>query len=224
MQVLMISYPFPPWGGNTKRAVHQANHLADQGHEVHVLAVNPSRYHPLYDPALISMICPKVCVHRSYAGSLHHLRYRYPRLFTAGNSEWPDPLVSKIRSLYASLLKHVVFPLTMLEWLLWGLAYAYGLCRRHKFDLVYSHGDPYVSNFVGLFVKKCFGLPWVMYIGDPRYFSSFSVNKSLLRMAEVKCLKAADRIIVNCEETRQGYFNHFPFLEVQPICDYHGWV
>jgi 2-polyprenyl-3-methyl-5-hydroxy-6-metoxy-1,4-benzoquinol methylase len=49
-----------------------------------------------------------------------------------------------------------------------------------------------------------------MYIGDPRYFGTYSQGKWFLKYLEARCLRCSDGVIVNCEETLDGYLKHFP--------------
>lgn len=200
MRALLISYPFPPWGGNTKRIVFQANYLTQHGHEVHVLAVRPSNRLQNYDESLIETVEPNVIVHRVFAGCLHHMRYRF---------SWSSDQKENsgfVRRLFERFLR----PLSTMEWLMYGLYASLTLDRTYHFDVLYSHGDPYVGNLVGCFARILLRKPWVMYISDPRYFAPGVRNRKLLYVAEKLCLSFADHIVVNCRETMGGYKKYFP--------------
>lgn len=190
MKILMLSYPFPPYGGMSQRNVYFANHLVAKGYGVDVLAVNPSRHFHGYDADMVKLISPAVRVYRIYAGLVHHLICKYKGL------------------------RGVISPLmATFEWLPYGLICGYNLCRKNQYDVVYCHGDPFISHLLAYILKKRFGIPWITYIGDPRYFGAYSKFKFILKSLEPKCLGYADKIIVNCQETLDGYLQHFPFLE-----------
>ncbi len=188
--------------------VEEANYLSRTAGEVTVLATSPCRRHPALDRSLVKFVSPDVHVVRTFAGLLHHLRYHFPGVLLA--SEHHDPSNGSPGSrLYLRFLAHIVFPCSTAEWIPWALGSCVRLFRSSRFDVVYSYGEPFPAHLVAYAVHRWLAIPWVMYISDPRYFSSTSVNKRLLRWLESVCLAAADRIIVNCEETLEGYVHHF---------------
>jgi len=202
MKILMISYPFPPYGGMSQRNVYFANYLVEQGHHVDVLAANPSKYCHAYDSGLLDLISVKVKVYRTFAGIIHHLRYRILSSLK----------VNLFHSTYSILMRKIILPLSTLEWLPWGFIYGYWLCKQNKYDVIYSHNNPQITNFLVNSFKKIFGIPYIVYIGDPGFFGAHSQFKSISKLIENKCLCDANRIIVNCEETLNGYLKYFPCL------------
>ncbi|MFH1370997.1 MAG: glycosyltransferase [Planctomycetota bacterium] len=189
LKILMISYPFPPYGGMSKRNVYFANRLVEKGHQVDVLSINPSRHFHGYDSSMVDLISPQVRVHRTYAGLFHHLGHRFGLLKTMGLAS-----------------------VATAEWFPYGLWRAFWLCRKNRYDAVYCHGDPFLSHLIAYLLKKKFGIPLVAYIGDPRSFGVYSKGRLVLRTLEPMCLSSADQIIVNCEETLDGFVHHFPFM------------
>lgn len=204
MKILMIAYPFPPYGGMSQRTVYFANHMADKGHQVDVIAATPSILFHGYDDGLVSLISDKVRVHRTFAGTLHHLRYRIRHINKKIRND-DSGIVLKI--------DRILSPFSTSEWLPLGFLRSARLCRSNDYDLVYCHGDPYIANVLALMLKKIFKVPWVMYVGDPRYFGIYSSFKRVLKRLESVCLKSASSIVVNCPETRDGYLRHFPEIE-----------
>lgn len=203
MKILMIAYPFPPYGGMSQRTVYFANHLAGAGHRVDVLAARPSRRFRGYDAGMLSLVSGRVNVHRTFAGALHHARHSARSYLSNGRGDGRAG-----RAL--ALAEKALAPLSAVEWLPVGLAGAARLCRQNRYDLVYCHGDPYIANVLSLILKKTFRVPWVMYVGDPRYFGASPRFKFVLKHLERSCLKSASGIVVNCRETRDGYERHFP--------------
>jgi glycosyltransferase involved in cell wall biosynthesis len=189
LSILMLSYPFPPYGGMSQRNVYFANRLVQKGHTVDVLSINPSRHFHGYDSGMVGLISPEVNVYRTFAGLTHHLGHRFGllktmRLASAATAEW--------------------FP--------YGLWHARRLCRKNRYDVIYCHGDPFVSHVIAHLLKKKFAIPIVTYIGDPRSFGAFSRGRRLLKALEPMCLNFADRVIVNCQETLDGFIGHYPAL------------
>lgn len=204
MKILMIAYPFPPYGGMSQRTAYFANYLAERGHRVDVIAAQPSRRFHGYDAGLLSLVSNRINVHRTFAGVLHHLRCTVRSAL--GNRYGAAGLGYRV---FAATEKAMA-PASSIEWLPLGLASGVRLCRKTDYDLLYCHGDPYIANVVACLLKKLFGTPLVIYIGDPRYFGAYSRFRGVLKHLEKNCLKIADSVVVNCPETLKGYRRHFP--------------
>ena len=169
--------------------------MSKQGHDVVVVTINPSKYLTVYDKELSRLVSTKLKVYRTFAGFLHHFRYRFKN----------NKVISK--------LNKMLRPLSMVEWFPVGLFRTLRLCYQNKFDLIYTHADPFLSNFLGYISKKIFNIPWIMYVGDPRYFGAYSQCKWLLKHLEHASLRLADNVLVNCEETLEEYLKYFPGIK-----------
>lgn len=205
MKILMIAYPFPPYWGMSQRTAFFANNLARKDHQVDVLAANPSKNFHGYDEGLVDLISSDVHVHRTYAGPFHHLRYGIKRILSKSGKQ--NKYLSP--SIYSKIEK-ILSVLTSLEWFPIGLLKGYRLCKKNKYDVLYCHGDPYIANVIACTLKKIFNTPLVIYIGDPRYFGIYSKYKRVLKHLENVCLSNANRIVVNCPETLNGYLHYYP--------------
>lgn len=206
MRILMIAYPFPPYGGMSQRTVYFANHLAERGHHVDVIAARPSRRFRGYDAGMLSLVSGRVNVHRTFAGALHHIRH-------SARSYIRNGLGGGLTRRAWAAAERVMAPASAVEWLPLGLARGARLCQQNDYDLVYCHGDPYIANVLSLILRKLFRVPWVMYVGDPRYFGASPRFRFVLERLERACLGSASGIVVNCRETRDGYWRHFPEIE-----------
>jgi hypothetical protein len=173
----------------SQRNVYFANRLVEKGHRVDVLSINPSRHFHGYDSGMVGLISPDVRVYRTYAGLTHHLGHRFGLLRTM-----------RLASVSTA------------EWFPYGLWNAFRLCRKNQYDVIYCHGDPFLTHIIAYLLKKKFKVPLVTYIGDPRSFGAYSKGRFVLRMLEPMCLGFADRVIVNCRETLDGFIHHFPAL------------
>jgi glycosyltransferase involved in cell wall biosynthesis len=211
-RILMVSFLFPPYGGMApQRTVYFANRLLEKGKKVDVLTIKPSRSFPWQDAELLNLVAPAMGVHRVYPSVIHNIKYKLlPQKSSAGR-------ISGIRSIYYKAIKGFVIPMASVEWMCYGAAAAFNLHRKYKYDLIYTHGDPFTSHLIGLFVKKYTGIPWLVYVSDPFYFGAArllhpSWRRRLDRYLEKNCMTAADKIIVNCSETLNGFLQEYPFL------------
>jgi hypothetical protein len=91
------------------------------------------------------------------------------------------------------LISLVLLPLILVEklikpiessWSWWISAYLKGrkLCKKQKFDLIYSTGGAFSAHMAGAALKKYTGLPWVAEIHDPLVYPNKSVQTAQARM------------------------------------------
>jgi len=193
------------------RSAYFANHLCEKGHKVDVLTINPSRKLHVYDDELSSIVLPQVRVYRTYAGLLHHIRYGCDNLFS--KKIYGMPGSRGFLAWYQTMLVKFFFPLVGAEWLFYGMFWGIILCCRNKYDAIYSHGNPFISNVVPYMLRKIFRVPWLNYISDPRYFGVFSQGRRISKTLEDRFLNNSDKIIVNCPEMIDGYMKYFPRLD-----------
>jgi glycosyltransferase involved in cell wall biosynthesis len=140
MKVCMItsSYPRFPGDGTAPFVQSIAEHVARQGHEVHVLAP--------YDPAVRERESGPTPV------TVHRFKY-----------VWADALclVGHARSLERDIrMKRVVYLLTPL-YLLFGCLSLARLNRQHGFDVLHAHWL-LPNGFLALLFAKAWGLPLIV--------------------------------------------------------------
>ena len=225
IRVLIVAYTFPPWGGlGSLRTVHMANQLAAENDKVDVLTIRlpeprPGQQFapvPAYDRDSVALVSPGVKILRSYPGLLFILRPRLQSILrTAPGSRREIGLIKRFS---LSIIRRLILPISSLEWIAWGLLAGCRMALRERYEVVYSTDNPVSCRIVGFFVKVVFSIPWVLYIGDPYSFGAVEQLRPHWRLGIDKVIDSlflphADRIIVNCEETMNGYLHRFPRLE-----------
>jgi glycosyltransferase involved in cell wall biosynthesis len=140
MKVCMVTSSYPRFAGDGTAPFVQsiAEHVARQGHQVHVLAP--------YDP--------QVRLRESGPTPVTVHRFKYV---------WPDSwcLVGHARSLERDVrMKKAVYLLTPL-YLLFGFLALARLHRQHRFDVLHAHWL-LPSGFLALLFAKAWGLPLIV--------------------------------------------------------------
>lgn len=148
-----------------------ARYLAALGWGVDVLTVKPIRYHA-YDPSLLEEIA-EVPVHRT--GSLEPLRLMWlggwrpppPRLArlssfgdleAAANAAAAVPAAGRI---YRRVVSALLQPDEQVLWVPFARAAAAALYRRGGYDVILTTSPPESCHFVGAYVQRSCGVPWV---------------------------------------------------------------
>lgn len=89
------------------------------------------------------------------------------------------------------------------------------LAREEGVEVVYTTGPPHSLHLLGLRLKRELGLPWVMDFRDPwaRKPWGFKARnpwgQRLLGGYEGKCVRSANRVILNTERMRDEFRNHY---------------
>jgi len=146
MRILAITYAFAPLRFPASfRLLKWFRGLADAGHEITVLAIDPATFPGPQDPTLARLIPPSVRVVTapSREGTLLYrtLRLReewFPGLFEPRKKEWYGPARKTLRRLDPA-----------------------------SFDVVFSCSQPPVCHLLGLDLRREWGLPWVAFFSDP---------------------------------------------------------
>jgi len=102
------------------------------------------------------------------------------------------------------------------DWALGVRQEAMELVRRRNIDLIYTTGPPHSVHFLGYYVKKNTGIPWVMDFRDPmtkhaptaglgrlKTFCEELKKKTLLFLYESMFIRKADRVITATEPITQ---------------------
>lgn len=192
--LLLVIHPFAPLSGpRSLRWLHLTRVLSRLGWSINVLTINPSKNDALYDASLCEAVEDNVTVRRSYPGFFYRLSHRNKK--NGGG-----------------------FLKTTAEWLPFGLLEGMRIVRRRKPSLMVSSALPFVGHMIAYGLKKTTGIPWAADYGDPIGFNP--MTSPLKRRAgtwmEGRMLKAADALIVNCEEMRKEFLKFYPFLRHVP--------
>ena len=121
-----------------------------------------------------------------------------------------------IKWIYDNSAKKILWPDFASFWYFLAVALARKLMRKEKYDAMISVSLPFTGHCVGLALKKCYGLPWIVDIGDPfSFMNETPVNNHVLfgwlnYRTESKVLQNADYVTVTTDGTRTEYLRCFP--------------
>ncbi len=144
MNILLISYLFPPEvNPQSIMSARFAKYLQRAGHHVTVLAGS------------------NVELYNSSHGS--------DKLFINDFKEIDIQFISdkKFTGLITSMKNKIIYHENYRHWVKKLLLTALPLCKKYKFDIIYSLGAPLASNMAGLSLKFHTGIPWVAHFSDP---------------------------------------------------------
>jgi len=126
----------------------------------------------------------------------------------------PAPRLSIIKRL-SNFIKYLLwFPDRYSGWIFPGFIYAFFVVKRNKIDVLYSSSPPASTLIIGLLLKKCTKLPWVVDYRDPwtnDYKGTFNTRflKKIHQIIEKAVLRNADAIIFNTEGMRDIYQENY---------------
>jgi len=197
-KVLILAYYFPPLGmGGVQRVTKFVKYLPLFGWKPFVLTVKEADYWAK-DYSLLNELSSEAEVIRT--GSLDPLRisFVFRAVFGKGQREG-EPVRGKSvgRSKLSSWL---FFPDSKIGWLPFALMKGLFLCRKEKFDLIFSSSPPPSLHLTGYLLKLATGLPWLADFRDPwtgYKLESFPTRLHVLlrRVVERLILGKADRVI-----------------------------
>lgn len=189
---LFIAFDFPPiLSPESVQIQRRALVLARAGHSVTVLTSHENPKFETLDPAL-SIKHPNLRLLRTKKPAFETLQNAVGKfLQIADRKVWWIPLAARAAS---------------------------KLLTTEKFDAFYTHSTPLASHLVGLKIKKYFPhLRWIAHFSDPWTQNSyiryqFAWQENANKRLEEKVLRAADRLSVTSEKTRQLFIDRYPFL------------
>lgn len=197
-KVLIIAYYFPPMGmGGVQRVTKFVKYLPLFGWKPSVLTVKDAEYWAK-DYSLLKELPSEAEVIRT--GSFDPLRMFYilkglfrRRKPEAGSAGWSN--LRRLKFPYSFF-----FPDTKIGWLPFALMKGLFLCRKEKFDLIFSSSPPPSVHLTGYLLKLATGIPWMADFRDPwtgYKLQSFPTPLHLLlrRMTERLIMAKADKVI-----------------------------
>lgn len=216
--VLMISYPFAPWGGGSTVRIHKfVKYLPKFGWNPIVLTAKEEYYHyttpidrTVYReiPGSIKIIRTKVL---SPSSSLQDKRQRQSDI---NSNIVPTVFLGKLGKLRKSLL----IPDGYILWLPYAIYEAIQLIKTEKIDIIYAVGPPHSSLVIGILLKLIVNLPIVVdlkddWIDNPEYMSGRS--RTLERLGEAFVIKNADRIILVTKRSFVRFQQRYPTVSTE---------
>ncbi|MGB2805843.1 MAG: glycosyltransferase [Candidatus Zixiibacteriota bacterium] len=198
-KVLILAYYFPPFGmGGVQRVAKFAKYLPRFGWKPYVLTVKEAEYWAK-DHSLVEELPPEVRVFRT--GSFDPLRISYilRRLLRRRKREEEFARGSTLRR--SKLSSWLFFPDSKVGWMPFALVRTLRLCRKEKFDLIFSSSPPPSLHLTGYLLKLATGIPWIADFRDSWIgykLEAFPTPFHLFLKVRVQrsIINAADRVIV----------------------------
>lgn len=199
---MLIAYEFPPIiAAQSLRWFYLTQELAQLGTEIHVLC--PSM------PALWDFPVgwhDNVILHRVWPGPYVGLSQRLAT-GALGKTKTSAAMEGANRSflwtayrLIRKILDHVLYPDLRSEWYPFAKSRLKSLLAQYHFDAIISSHEPGVDILLGLWIKKCFSLKWIVDLGDPLlapYTPTW--RRKIDAWFEHLVLQRADRIVVTTD-------------------------
>lgn len=167
LNVLMLSYYFPPMGGaGVQRSLKFARYLTQFGISLIVITADEPGY--TKDNSLLDELPKGLRVHRiSHRPLMSRLLDLY-RSIREKNISNPDAPVSASASGGAVIRNHLIrvigslqFPDDKTGWAKKAYKQAADIIEAENIDLIFSTSPPVSSHCVALKLKKKFGIPWI---------------------------------------------------------------
>lgn len=217
--ILLIAYYWPPSGGpGVQRWLKMSYYLAEQGHSITVLTVDPEfANYPNKDEGLIHEIHPSIRVVKTRAFNPYLiLNWRNkPETDVASNFSIPKEGKWRFR-LLAMLRTHLFIPDPRRGWNRHALKAAYALMPQNSFDAVISTSPPHSTQLIGWKLKKKFGIKWIVDFRDPwsgiifyHELGHSFLSRALDRYYETNIIRSADELVVVGEKMRKDVVDEF---------------
>jgi len=205
MRLLVISYYWPPAGGpGVQRWLKTSLALAELGHQVEILTVDPEQAtYPLRDESLLDEAKPLTVHHtpaRDWFAAYQKLTRRKEVPFSgfANQAGRPGP----IQRLSRFIRGNFFLPDPRRGWNGYALSKARQLHAKWPFDVIITTGPPHSTHLIGRDLKRQLGIQWWADFRDPwtdiYYYDRFYPSRWARRLdarMEHSVLSESDRII-----------------------------
>lgn len=209
MNLLLVSYHFPPLGGSgVQRPLKLARYWDQLGARVHVLTAAHEHY-PLLDPSLLEQVPASVQIHRVRGlepGGLAATVFGGGR--PAGTAWYAAAARGVQNRLYWRLERwcgRLGLPEAETLWTRAAIRAARRLAHHEKIDAVITTSPPHSVQRVGMALKQDLGIPWIADLRDPIVdnFAQADLDRrkqTFWSLLEADIVSAADRVIVTCPD------------------------
>lgn len=177
--------------GGVQRITKFCKYLPEFGWQPTVITVKNTVYYG-FDETLLDEI-PLTKIYRTE--SLDPLRVA----FKLGAKKEIKPSKSSQKSIL-NFMSELFLPDNKILWAPFAIQKAVELFKREEFDAILTTSPPHSIHFIGLYLKRKFGIPWVADFRDPWADSyleqeNSSFKNSILRRMEKKILKNSDLVV-----------------------------
>ena len=206
-QALLITYYFPPAGGvSAQRILKFARYLPSYGYRPTVLTVDQaSASYPALDPALRAQLPASVNVVRTRAWDplTAYARLQGKRKEDVVGIGFVKEDQSRPMQRFGRWVRGNVFlPDARVGWVPYARRAARRLVRDNAPDVIMTTGPPHSTHFIGSFLQRRYGIPWVADFRDPWSDYFFNANmlqtrfaRSVIAHMERKVLTRADAVL-----------------------------
>lgn len=169
MNILLITYYFPPCGGAAvQRWLRMIPLLIENGINVSVITTKNGDY-PITDESLLLKIPKSVKVFRTYTPSINLI---WQKVFGVKQSMPYGSLVSEKKDPFLKKLLlwtrvNIILPDARIPWNPFAQRYARKILMQDKFDWIVTTGPPHSTHLIGLKLKKKYKIKWLADFRDP---------------------------------------------------------
>ena len=234
-KVLVIARAFPPFlpVGHSIRVVKFIKYLPALGWMPVVLTIDDrGEYEParkVGSESLLEEISLHVKIYRTTAGepSLDYLE-KERRI---GRRNWlTRVLVKVVGGTRRWAFRNIFLPDRHVAWLPFALRRGRQIVKRERIDTILATCPPYSASLIGACLKSLTGKPLVLdfrddWIDTPWYRSKPAISRKIERRLESWAVKAADKVILVTEWSRNTFLNRYPtqpsdkFVFISNGCD-----
>jgi glycosyltransferase involved in cell wall biosynthesis len=210
MNVLMISYFFPPYGGGAVSRIHGfVKYLPDLGVNPYVLSLEPQYYNyepHFFDDTLQTQYDESVKIFRSKI----FLSYLYTHLKRkhAGDHTLQDNKKINIKVFLKKLLKIFLIPDgKILYWVPEAYKLGSDILTNHKIDLIYATVPPFSTHIIGYKLSRRFNKPLVLDFRD--LYGSYQIHQQnpikqrISAILERNSIAQSKKVIVTNEQAKK---------------------
>lgn len=211
-KILIVSYYFPPTlSAGVFRPAKIAKYLRESGWTPIVLAARKLPHMPV-DSELFSDIPSDIKIYRCFSAHPKYFKHCFKKIlqrkrkhraqiFTTQGSENKTASIRNklLRNLVTILKEFLLIPDETVFWLPFAFLCSLKIMRRHKIDLILTTSPPESSHILGLLLKKCFKVPWVVDFRDlwTHNMGIWEENPTKIRLRTQKLLE--EKVILSCD-------------------------
>ena len=214
MKILFIACYSPLINNSASiETLQYLNNLVNEGNDIHLLTVDFPKNSIYYDEYILSMLNPKVKIHKVSGGKIFEKIMPKKSNNPMGSSS--NTSKSYLKGLLKRGKKLIAIPDMYLNWARKASKVGLELMEKENFDVIFSMHEPPSSHICAMKIKeKNKDVPWVTYWSDPWLKDSTRENMGYIRKKieggfEKNIISLADRHIFVTKSNRDDYINSY---------------
>ena len=167
MKILFIACYSPLINNSASiETLQYLNNLVNEGNDIHLLTEDFPKNSIYYDEYILSMLNPKVEIHKVSGGKV--FEKIMPKKSLNNSSQNNKGNKSYIKDILKKGKKIIAVPDMYLNWARKASKYGLDLMKKEKFDVIFSMHEPPSSHICAMKIKEKYpDIPWVAYWSDP---------------------------------------------------------